>query len=99
MPRSRRTFSTDVRTPELDITLAVQPVGALGADFKPNRRLRSTIQRLHQAVQYRGDQVQHALPVPAVALVEIAGKVKYKGANSEKDPKFAIRHGFTWPAA
>lgn len=86
-------------TPELDITLAVQPVGALGADLEPNPRLRSIIERLHHAVQYRGDQIRHALPssdpaVPAAALVEIAGKDKYKGANREKDPKFAIRHGF-----
>ena len=91
--------SADARTPELDITLAVQPVGALGADLDPNPRLRSTIERLHQAVQYRGDQIRRALPafdpaVPAVALVEIAGKDKYKGANREKDPKFAVRHGF-----
>ena len=91
--------SADARTPELDITLAVQPVGALGADLEPDRRLRSTVERLHRAVQYRGDQVQQALPVtdpavPAVALVEIAGKDKYKGARREKDPKFAIRHGF-----
>ena len=91
--------SAGARTPELEIHLAVQPVGALGADLEPNPRLRSTIERLHQAVQRRGDQVQHALPssdpaVPAVALVEIAGKDKYKGANREKDPKFAIRHGF-----
>lgn len=91
--------SANALTPELDITLAVQPVGALSADLEPNPRLRITIQRLHNAVQYRGDQIQHALPVsdpaaPAVALVEIAGKDKYKGANREKDPKFAIRHGF-----
>lgn len=91
--------SVEARTPELDITLAVQPVGALGADLEPNPRLRNTIQRLHHAVQYRGDQVRHVLPasdpaVPAVALVEIAGRDKYKGANREKDPKFAIRHGF-----
>jgi RNase H domain-containing protein/argonaute-like protein/MID domain-containing protein len=91
--------SAGARTSELDITLAVQPVGALGADLEPNPRLRSIIERLHQAVQYRGDLVRRALPVfdpavPAVALVEIAGKDKYKGANREKDPKFAVRHGF-----
>lgn len=91
--------SADARTPELDITLAVQPVGALGTDLEPNQRLRSTIERLHQAVQYRSDQIQRALPaldpaVPAIALVEIAGKDKYKGPRREKDPKFAIRHGF-----
>jgi hypothetical protein len=91
--------SADASTPELDIALAVQPVGALGADLEPDPRLRNIIERLHRAVQSRGDQVQQVLPpgdpaVPVVALVEIAGKAKYKGANREKDPKFAIRHGF-----
>jgi hypothetical protein len=91
--------STDVHTPQLDIALWVQPVGALASDLEPNPRMKKLVERLHQAVQHRATQIQTALPriepgEVAVALVEIGGKDRYKDRRREKDPKFAIRHGF-----
>jgi hypothetical protein len=90
---------TAVRTPELDITLRIQPVGALGSDLETNAGNRNAVQRLQQAVERRAAEIQDQLPAiepdeVAVALVEIAGKESYKGRRREKDPKFAIRHGF-----
>jgi DNA segregation ATPase FtsK/SpoIIIE-like protein len=90
---------TAVRTPQLDITLRIQPVGALGAGLEPNARIRRPVERLQQAVEQRAADIEVQLPTiepdeVAVALVEIAGKDTYKGRRREKDPKFAIRHGF-----
>lgn len=89
----------DVRTPQLDIALWIQPVGALASDLEPNPRLKKLVERLHQAVQARAERIQAALPgiepgEATIALVEIGGKDHYKGRRREKDPKFAIRHGF-----
>jgi hypothetical protein len=90
---------TAVRTPQLDITLRIQPVGALGSDLETNTRIRRAVERLQQAVERRAAEIQEQLPrvepdEVAVALVEIAGKDKYRGRRRQKDPKFAIRHGF-----
>jgi hypothetical protein len=90
---------TAIRTPQLDITLRIPRVGAWGADLEPNARIRRAVERLQQAVEQRAAHIQEQLPPiepdeVAVALVEIAGKDTYKGRRRQKDPKFAIRHGF-----
>jgi hypothetical protein len=84
---------------KLDVTLRIQPVSTLGADLDTNPRIKKVVERLQQAVERRAADIQEQLPelLPdevAVALIEIAGKDHYRGRRREKDPKFAIRHGF-----
>jgi hypothetical protein len=83
-------------TPELTIALTIGPVAALAADLTPDPAIPDRQDRLRSSVEERAAQIAAAIdPVayPAIALIEIAGKDRYKGKRRPLDPKFAVKVG------
>ncbi len=83
-------------TPELTIALTIAPVGALAADLAPDPTITDRQERLRGSVETRAAQISAAIDTvayPAIALVEIAGKDRYKGKRRPLDPKFAVKIG------